>query len=243
MKALILAAGKGTRLLPLTADRPKVMIEFNGKPLLWYHVQLLKYYGVSEIWINTYWFPQSIFDYFGDGALLGIKINYSHETELLGTAGSLKNPDTKIAESLSTDSFIITQGDNVTNFNYQKLINFHLQRQAFMSLGLFESPEPWTQGVVETDSTGRVIKLVEKPPKEQVTTNQVNAGVYVCNPGLLDLIPEGFSDFGFDIFPKMLSLNLPVYALSTGDYVQDMGTPDRLIKAQTDFPTLHFPFK
>lgn len=239
MKALILAAGKGTRLLPLTADRPKVMLDFGGHPLLCYHVRLLKHYGITDIWINTNWFPESIFDYFGDGSKFGVNIHYSEEKELLGTAGAL-NP---LKDVFKGEQFLITQGDNLTNFNYKKLIDFHNQKKAFFTLGLFNSPEPWTQGMVETDNTGRVTKLIEKPDKKDVTTNQVNAGIYICEPGLLDLIPPGFYDFGFDVFPDIIKKKLPLYGLSTGDYVQDTGTHERLAKAQSDLPSLQFPFK
>jgi NDP-sugar pyrophosphorylase family protein len=239
MKALILAAGKGTRLLPLTKDRPKVMIEFGDKPLLWYHIRLLKFYGITDIWMNTNWYPQSIYDYFGDGSKFGVHLIYSEEKELLGTAGAL-NPLKRVFKD---DQFLITQGDNLTNFNYSKLIKFHNQHHAFFSLGLFNSPEPWTQGMVETDKSGSITKLVEKPDKKDVTTDQVNAGVYVCEPGLLKLIPPGFCDFGFDVFPEIIRKKLPFYGLSTGDYVQDTGTHERLKKAKADLPSLKFPFK
>jgi NDP-sugar pyrophosphorylase family protein len=104
-----------------------------------------------------------------------------------------------------------------------------------MTIGLYRSPEPWTMGIVETDKQGRVLRFIEKPPKEKITTDQVSAGVLVCKPKVIDQIPNGLSDFGLNIIPKLLKLKKPLWALNTNSYVQDIGTPKRLVKAQKDF--------
>ncbi|MDO8503800.1 MAG: nucleotidyltransferase family protein [bacterium] len=240
MKALILSAGPGTRLQPLIRNMPKVMVPIAKKPLLWYHIQLLKKHGIKDIWINLHWYPHSIKNYFGDGSKFGVKISYSYEKELLGTAGALKNPASGIENEFKKSAFLVVYGDNLTNFDHTRLIQFHKRRRAFATIGLYKSPDPWTMGVVEINEQGKILKFVEKPPKEAVTTNTVSAGILVCEPELLDYIPDGASDFAFDIFPKLLKLRKPLFALNTGSYVQDCGTPGRLAKARRDFTTGKF---
>lgn len=235
MKALILSAGLGTRLRPLTNTIPKVMVQIGGKPLLWYHIQLLKKHGVKDIWINLHEHPQVIKNYFGDGSRFGVKISYSYEKKLLGTAGALKNPASGIEKELRDGTFMVVYGDNLTDFAYTKLIKFHKENQALLSLGLYRCPDPWTMGVVEISEEGKILKFVEKPPKEEVATDTVSAGILVCEPELLNSIPEGASDFAFDIFPKLLKLKKLLFALNTGSYVQDCGTLERLTKARGDF--------
>lgn len=235
MKALILSAGLGTRLKPLTNNVPKTMVDVGGKPLLWYHINHLKKHGITDIWINVHWYPQVIMDYFGDGSAYGVDIHYSIEKELLGTSGALKNPNSAIENEFKKGTFIVVYGDNLTNFDHTKLIDFHNKKASLFTEGLYEAIEPWTMGVIETNSEGQILRAVEKPPKEEVTTNQVSAGVLVCEPEILDAIPSGFSDFGFDVVPKLLKQGKPLYAFNPQSYVQDCGTHDRLNKARSDF--------
>lgn len=240
MKAVILAAGLGTRLRPLTDTMPKAMVDIAGHPLLWYHIQLLKHHGITDIWINLHWHPDKITDYFGDGSKFGVHLSYSYEKELLGTAGSLKNPLSDLASIIKQDKFLVIYGDNLTNFNLKKLISFHLQNNSFLTLGLYRSREPWTMGVVETTGQGMIKKIVEKPPKGEVTSNLVNAGIYVCEPEVINQIPDGFSDFGQHTIPLLLTMNKRLFGLETSDYVQDTGTWQRLEKARRDVSRLHF---
>jgi NDP-sugar pyrophosphorylase family protein len=235
MKAIILAAGKGTRLKPITDTMPKPMIIIGNKPLLEHHITSLRNAGLQDIWVNTSWKREVIKEYFADGKEFEVNLKYSDESELLGTAGALKNPNSEIEQDIKQDTFLITYGDNFTNFDYSKIIKFHKINNAFMTIGLFKSPEPWTAGVVETDSKGRIIKMVEKPLKNECKSDLVNAGIYVCEPGVLNYIPKGFSDFGFQVIPAILKDKKEVYAF-TGDYfVQDIGTHERLGKAQQLF--------
>lgn len=236
MKALILSAGLGTRLKPLTDKKPKVMVTVGGKPILWYHIRVLKKHGIKDIWINLHAFPEVIKKYFGDGSKFGVKISYSYEKELLGTSGALKNPDTGIEEAFRKGgTFIISYGDILPNFNYKRLTDFHKKRRSLWTEGTHASIEPWTKGVIETDRTGKIIKFIEKGSKEEIKTNQVRAGVMICEPKILDYIPSGFSDFGLDIGPKLLKLKLPMYAIDTKSYSKDIGTLERLAKARADF--------
>jgi NDP-sugar pyrophosphorylase family protein len=235
MKAVILSGGNATRLRPLTNNIQKTMLEMNNKPLLWYHINQLKLHGIKNIWFALHRFPESVINYFGNGSKHGIKVNYSVEKKALGTAGALKNPDSNIEKHLEKERFLVVYGDNLTNFNYSRLIGFHKDKKAFLTIGLYKSPEPWTMGVVKTNKNGKVLKFIEKPTKEEITINTVSAGILVCEPDILQFIPDGFSDFGFDINPKLLRLKKPLFALNTGSYVQDTGTYQRLSKARKDF--------
>lgn len=237
-RGLLLAGGLGNRLRPLTNTIPKVMIEIGGKPLLEYHINLLRHYGITEIWINLHWLPDQITNYFGDGSKWGVDIHYSFEKELLGSAGALKNPDSNIEETFRPGPFVVDYGDNLTNYNIGKLMDFHKEKNALFTMGLYRYPEPWTMGVIEIDQQGKVLEMVEKPPKEEAKSNLVNAGVYICEPEVIDKIPAGFSDFGMDIIPGLVTAD-QVYALETGDYVQDTGTFERLEKARSNVVRLN----
>ncbi len=232
MKAFILAAGLGTRLRSLGLDVPKVMVPIGGQPLLEHHLELFKRQGIREFIVNLHYLPEKITSYFGDGSKFGVSITYSHEPELLGTAGAVK----KMESDLRGGSFIVFYGDNLVRVDFAPLLEFHRARQSLATVALFASPEPWTGGVVETDSNGRVLRFVEKPDRKQVSTNLISAGIFVVEPQVLDVIPAGkFYDFGKDVFPKLLAEGRPVYAMEPRAYIQDVGTPERLAKAQQDF--------
>lgn len=232
MKAFILGAGLGTRLRSLGLDCPKVMVPIGGKPLLHHHFDLFREHGVRDFVVNLHYMPEKIRDHFGDGSALGINITYSFEPELMGTAGAVK----KMEHALRDGPIVVFYGDNLVNLALSELLDFHRARNALVTIALFESPEPWTGGVVETLADGRITRFVEKPPREEVTSNWINAGIYVLEPAVLDAIPAGqFYDFGKDLFPKLLAEDGRLYAMKPRAYIQDVGTPERLSKAQRDF--------
>ena len=232
MKAFILAAGLGTRLRSLGLNLPKVMVPIGGKPLLQHHIELLRRQGVGEFIINLHHLSERITSYFSDGGAFGVKITYSLEPELLGTAGAVK----KMEAELRGSTFLLLYGDNLCRFDVTTLAEFHCAHRALATIGLWESPEPWTGGVVETDADGRVLRFVEKPDRKEVSTNLINAGIYLLEPAVLDAIPAGkFCDFGRDLFPKLLTQGKDLYAMKPNAYVQDIGTPERLAKAQRDY--------
>jgi NDP-sugar pyrophosphorylase family protein len=232
MKAFILGAGLGTRLRSLGLDLPKVMVPIGGKPLLQHHLELLSRQGIREFIVNLHYLPEKITDYFGAGSRLGVRITYSHEPVLLGTAGAVK----KMEAELRAGAFLVVYGDNLVAIELAPLLELHRARHAVATVALYESPEPWTGGVVETEASGKVIRFVEKPDRKEISTNLINAGIYVLEPAVLDSIPAGkFCDFGKDVFPKLLADGQPVYAMKPKAYIQDVGTPERLAKAQRDF--------
>ena len=232
MKAFILAAGLGTRLQSLKLDVPKVMVPIGGKPLLQHHLEMLRDQGIREIIVNLHYLPEKITGVFGDGSGLGVSITYSHEPQLLGTAGAVK----KMADRLSDGTFLVLYGDNLVKIEFGPLVEFHQGHRAVATVALFESAEPWTGGMVETDGEGRVRRFVEKPDPRDVSTNLISAGILVLEPRVLESIPANqFSDFGREVIPKMVADGYPVYAMKPQAYIQDVGTPERLARAQRDF--------
>jgi len=232
MIAVILAGGKGTRLRPITNKIPKPMVKIGGIPLLLHHMEALKKAGIKNVWLATNYLHEVIENYFKDGADLGLKIKYSKEIEGLGTAGALKNPNSEIERDLAKDDFLVVYSDNYTNFNFTKIIRFHYIKNSFMTIGLFKSKEPWTCGVIERDESNKITRMTEKPPKKECKSNLVNAGIYVCQPKILNYIPRGFADFGFDVIPAILKANHPTYGFGGNYIVQDIGTPERLKEAR-----------
>jgi NDP-sugar pyrophosphorylase family protein len=232
MKAFILAAGLGTRLRSLGLNLPKVMVPIGGKPLLQHHFEWFKTQGITEFVLNLHYLPEKITEYFGDGGQFGVQIAYSLETEILGTAGGVK----KMEANLRAGTFLVLYGDNLIRFDLAPLLAFHRQRGAVATVALFESSEPWTGGVVETDAAGRVTAFREKPDRKTISTNLINAGIYLLEPTVLDYIPAGqFCDFGKDVFPKLLAAGQPVYATKPQAYIHDCGTPERLAQVEQDF--------
>ncbi len=227
MKALILAAGKGTRLGELTREMPKVMIDVSGKPCLQYNIELLKKYGITDIAINTHVFPEKIKEYFGDGSKFGVKIKYSYEPIILGTSGALNN-----FRDFFDDTFVVIYGDVIHQTDISEMINLHKQKNAFATLALDER-DPTGKGLVLFDENFKILKFVEKP-EEKIPNSLINSGIYILEPEILKEIPEGFSDFGKDIFPKLLENRKEMYGFKTGKVI-DIGTLDVLEKARELF--------
>jgi len=208
MKAMILAAGRGTRLLPLTATCPKPMVPIAGRPLLEYTIRLLAQHGFDELVVNLHHLPQAIRDYFGDGCKWDVKLSYSFEEELLGTAGAIR----KLADFFD-QRFLVYYGDHLSNANLSSLWQFHEKAGALATLGLLWKEDPSASGIVELDSSQRVQRFTEKPGPDQTFANYlVNAGIYVLEPEIMQWIhPPPPRDFGYDVFPALLADQRPVY--------------------------------
>ena len=231
MKAMLLAAGEGTRLRPLTLTLPKPMVPVVGTPLLERTLLWLAGEGVSEAAVNLYHRPQAIPDRFGD-SFAGIRLHYFFEDTLRGTAGGLK-----AAERVFRDSgpFFVIYGDNLIHADLRRLADFHEARGGAATLGLFHHPNPTAAGIVGTQPDGRITRFVEKPPSDQVFSDTANAGVYVLDPRVLDVLPaDAPSDFGRDIFPDLLARGEFLYGTLLGGYLQDTGTPDAYRQANWD---------
>lgn len=236
MKAMILAAGEGTRLRPLTADRPKAMLPIAGKPLLEHIIDLLKRHGVTQIALNLHHNPGVITDYFGDGDEFEVEITYSPEDPILGTAGAVK-----MLEGYFDDTFLVVYGDVLTDLNLAAMMDFHRAKRGLATIALYEVDNPSACGLVEMDSHWRITRFVEKPPPEEVFTDLANSGIFVLEPEVISHIPSGtFYDFGHDLFPRLLEQGVPVYGypISDGDYLLDIGTMGHYERAQSEWPAI-----
>ena len=234
MKAMILAAGEGTRLRPLTEHCPKPMLPVGGRPILEYLLELLRAHGVREVAINLHYRPEAVTSHFGDGSRLSMKIVYSHEKELLGTAGALR----RMAPFLN-DTFFVLCGDLLTDADFTSLAEFHRWRGAVATAALHRVEEPGRAGLVDAAPDGRIFRFEEKPPRSHRSTNLACAGIYVFEPSVLAEIPEGRpSDLGHDLFPCLIERGLPVYGLEGVGQVLDVGSPERYALAQVMLPSL-----
>jgi dTDP-glucose pyrophosphorylase/phosphoheptose isomerase len=234
MKAMILAAGEGTRLRPLTEHCPKPMLPVGGRPLLEHLLKLLRSHGVREVAINLHYRPEAVTSHFGDGSGLGMKIAYSHEKQLLGTAGALRR-----MASFLDDTFIVLCGDLLTDTDLTSLAEFHRWRGAVATTALHRVEEPGRAGLVDAAPDGRIFRFEEKPPRSRRFTNLACAGIYVFEPPVLAEIPEGRpSDLDHDLFPCLINKGLPVYGLEGVGQVLDIGSPERYALAQVMLPSL-----
>ena len=226
MKAMILAAGKGTRLQPLTHTIPKPMIPLLGKPVMEFLVEHLKAYGTRKIMVNTSHLADSIKNYFGNGKQFGVEIGYSFEGSLqdgeivaqpLGSAGGIKRIQDFCETGFFDDTFWVVCGDAVIDFDLAQVQRQHDRSNAVASIVVAEVPKERVSryGVVICDENCRITEFQEKPSAEEAKSNLVNTGVYVFEPEIIDLIPQAEEyDIGSELIPAMLKKCLPVNAIS-----------------------------
>jgi NDP-sugar pyrophosphorylase family protein len=221
MKAMVLAAGLGTRLRPLTEDKPKCLVPLAGRPLIGWTLEWLRRAGVTECVINLHYLPEKVQRFVGDGSGYGLKVTYSYEPELLGTAGAVN----KVASFFDTPFYVI-YSDNFSQWDIRKL-KFEYERNNSIGTVAVHWREDVTQsGVVELDRDNRILCLVEKPKMEQSpNSHYVNAGFYYLDQKVLDYIPDGkFCDFAFDVFPKMIHAGENIYAVKMEDPIIGIDT-------------------
>jgi len=239
VKGVILAAGEGTRLRPLTLDRPKPMLPIAGKPLLEHIISWLRRYGVTDLAINLHHRPDAIRNYFGSGRPWRVTIHYAREPTLLGTAGALRN----FTEFLD-ETFVLVYGDVLTNMPLDELVIIHRVHltqdpRTLMTLALYRVPNPTECGIVQTDPRGRITRFQEKPPPDRVFSNLASAGVMIIEPSVMELIPPGRPvDFGFHVIPEALRRSYSMYGwvIPPVTYLIDIGTPEKYAQVQVDWP-------
>lgn len=230
MKAVILAGGEATRLRPLSCNIPKIMVPVLNRPFFEHLIGYLKKQKIIDIILAIGKPPDQIQSYFGDGSDFGVKIAYSVETFPMGTAGAVKN-----AERFLGAPFLVFNGDIFTNIDLRSMIGLHGQRKASVSIALTPVDDPTAYGVVETDADGRVKRFLEKPKRDEVITNMINAGIYILAPDILSYIPpDAFSMFERDVFPLVLERREAIYAYSFEAFWTDVGTPEKYLKLHHD---------
>lgn len=238
MRAILLSAGIGERLSPLTDKTPKVMLPIDGKPLLQYWIELLRKYDIREIAINLHHLGEQIEDYFGNGEKFGVNIKYSKEETLLGTATPIKRIERIYPGFCSEAPFLVIYADNLSDMDLDKVISFHKKNNSIATVTLHKHDEPWTRGIVDTDETGKVLGFIEKPGKEDILYGKYKGEsascVYVFEPEILNFLRDEKEDMGTDLFPRLLRNNCKLYAFNPEAYVQDIGTFERYEKAKKD---------
>lgn len=232
MKALILAAGYGTRLEPLTLAVPKPMVPIVNFPTMRHNLELLKKHGFSDITANIHYHPEQIENYFGDGQKFGVNLAYSFEEQLLGTAGGVKFMAEEIAKI--NDTFVVLSSDALTDINLNRLVEFHKQKKALVTIALSPVAEVREFGVVIQDRDERITGFQEKPAPEAALSNLANAGIYVFEPAVLKLIPAGHYDFGRQLFPRLVAEQAALYGYKMVEYWSDVGGLDKYVQSNYD---------
>ena len=231
MKAILLAGGKGTRLRPLTIHTPKPIVPIFNRPFLHYQIDLLKQIPeIDEVILSLNYQPRRIEEVFGDGSDVGIKIRYVVEPMPLGTAGAVKYAGDNLTESV-----VVFNGDVLTQLDLAAVIRLHRERKARATIVLTPVDNPTAYGLVETDADGNIRRFLEKPKAEEITTNHINAGIYVLEPETFDRIPK---DVAWSIersyFPSLIERGETFVAYVYNGYWIDIGTPEKYTQVHRD---------
>jgi mannose-1-phosphate guanylyltransferase len=231
MRAMVLAAGLGTRLRPITFDMPKPMVPVLNRPVMEHILRLLAKHGFEETIANLYWFPELIEGHFGDGSGCGVKLSYSREEALLGTSGGVRN-----AADFLGDDFLVISGDALTDIDLGAMRAFHESHDGIATLATKRVTDTTQFGVAITDGEGRIGGFQEKPDPSEALSDLANCGIYMFRKEVFDFFPapgtskaakegdpEGFADWAMDVFPKLLEEDVPFYAHEIDAYWNDIG--------------------
>ncbi len=231
MKAIILAAGLGTRMQATFPFIPKSMLTIGGKPLIQDQIEYLKIFGISDFYINLHFLPKKIKGYLGDGTKMGVNIVYSFEKELLGTSGALDNFKKKLNQS-----FIVLYGDIFTRLNFKQLLKFHKSKRSKATILIHKTNHPQDSDLIEINKENQINHIYVSPHQTKLPqTLYSNAGIYILEPTVLQFLPKGNSDFMEDFFPLLLQNGLKIYGYFSNDYSKDIGTPKRYKEVQDHF--------
>ncbi|HEX7246234.1 MAG TPA: NDP-sugar synthase [Solirubrobacterales bacterium] len=242
MRAMVLAAGLGTRLRPITYALPKPMVPVLNRPVMEHSVRLLARHGFGEAIANLHWFPETIQDHFGDGSAFGVELTYSHEDRLLGTAGGVRN----VAEFLG-DSFLVVAGDALTDLDFAAMREFHESHDGLVTLATKRVPNTDEYGVVIAGEDGRIQGFQEKPDPAEALSDLANTCIYMFRREVFDFFPApgaskaagegdppGFADWAMDVFPALLENDVPFYSHEIDAYWNDIGNLDELRQGNLD---------
>jgi mannose-1-phosphate guanylyltransferase len=235
MQALILAGGKGTRLRPLTVYTPKPIVPFLNQPFLLYQIEILRRAGIEDITLSLSYQPDKIEQILGDGSDFGVNLRFITEPSPMGTGGAYKFAAAEIRETT-----VVLNGDILTDLDIGRVVEFHRAKEATATIVLAPVENPSAYGLVETGTDGQVLRFREKPKPEELAelaTNTINAGVYILEPEVLDLIPAGENhSFEYNVFPDLLEKNKAFFAfVLTENYWRDIGNPESYLQGHHDF--------
>lgn len=227
MKAVILCAGEGERLRPLTLTTPKPLLPIGNKPLIEHTIEWLARYDIQDLFINLHHLGEVIEAHLGDGNKYGAHITYSHEKELQGTAGALRAFSDRLDEP-----FVVVYGDILTQFDLGKLEAFHRAHGGIGTLVVQRTDRPHDCDIVEIDTDNRIVGL-HHAPGDFSHGNLGNAALYLLEPEILEFLPQrGAADFVVDLFPQALAEGRALYAYESDEELLDIGTRERYKEAQ-----------
>lgn len=239
MQAIVLVGGEGTRLRPLTYGTPKPMVPIMNVPFLARTMERLCEAGIRDVILPAGYMPQSIIDYFGDGSSFDMKITYVIEEVPLGTAGAIKNVEEHIR-----GPFFVLNGDVLTSLDLRAMMKYHEEKGGIGALHLIKVEDPSAFGCVVHDAHGRVTAFIEKPPKEEAPTDEINAGTYLLDREILDFIPAGRNvSIERETFPAVIAAGKNLYAYTTADYWIDLGRPEHYLAAHRDILSGAMPLR
>jgi NDP-sugar pyrophosphorylase family protein len=232
MKAVVLAAGSGSRLAPLELGVPKPLAPISGRPLLDYSLGLLRQHGIRDVAINLWHLGDQIAARYGDGRALGLNIHYLFETSLSGTAGAVR----QLKGFLQDDDFLVFYGDLLTDVDLTEMMRVHVCSGADATIAIRDLDDPKSRGVVWLGDANRITRFVEKPGEAVTGPCGANAGIYVLANSVLHDIPEQEqADFGRDVFPYLLNKQSRLFAYRIPGVLFDIGQPQDYAIAECAF--------
>jgi mannose-1-phosphate guanylyltransferase len=239
---MVLAAGLGTRLRPITYGMPKPMVPVLNRPVMEHIVRLVARHGFTEVIANLHWFPELIEEHFGAGERLGVELSYSREEQLLGTSGGVR----KAADFLG-DSFLVISGDALTDIDLTAMREFHESHDGIATLATKRVEDTSQFGVAITGADGRIQGFQEKPEPAEALSDLANCGIYMFRAEIFDFFPEpgtskaagpgdppGFADWAMDVFPRLLEGDVPFYSHEIDAYWNDVGNLEELRESTLD---------
>ncbi len=231
MRAVVLVGGEGTRLRPLTLTAPKQMLPIVEQAMVERVLGHLASHGIDEAVLSLGYRPDAFSDAYPDGVIAGVRSTYAVEPSPLDTAGAIRFA---AAFEGIDDTFVVLNGDVLTDFDISALVAFHRERGAEGTIGLTPVDDPSSFGVVPTDPDGKVTAFIEKPPRDEAPTNFINAGIYILEPSVLDRIaPDVRVSIERETFPAMVA-DGTLFAQGSDAYWLDTGTPDAYLRAHRD---------
>ena len=239
---MVLAAGLGTRLRPITYELPKPMVPVLNRPVMEHTARLLSRHGFTEAIANLHWFPETIEAHFGDGSAFGLDLSYSHEEKLLGTAGGVRN-----AAGFLGDSFLVVAGDALTDIDFHAMREFHESHDGLATVATKRVADTDEYGVVIAGEDGRIQGFQEKPDPAEALSDLANTCIYMFRAEIFDFFPvpgsskaagEGdppeFADWAMDVFPALLEADVPFYSHEVDAYWNDIGNLGELRQGNFD---------
>jgi mannose-1-phosphate guanylyltransferase len=230
MKAVILVGGLGTRLRPLTCNTPKPMIPLVNQPFIEHMLENLRDQGIDEVVLAVQYLADRFRESLGDGSRLGLKVHIVEEPEPRGTAGAVKN-----VEHMLDGTTFVFNGDVMTDLDLRAMLAYHRERESKLTIALTPVEDPTAFGLVETDAEGRIRRFIEKPNRDEITTDMINAGTYILEPEVFRYVPPA-QHYMFErgLFPVLLQTSDPMYGYPSRSYWTDVGKPQTYLEVHHD---------